>query len=93
MQGYTCKGGSARKVTERKICNTHLLEAWEVIFKCDEKGRKRARRARKVTERKMGNMHLLEAGKANFKGCGKKGGKRIESDGKKGGKRVKRVRK
>jgi hypothetical protein len=41
----------------------------------------------------MGNMHLLEAGKANFKGCGKKGGKRIESDGKKGGKRLKRVRK
>jgi hypothetical protein len=30
-----------RKVTERKIGNTHLLEAWEVIFKYDEKGRKR----------------------------------------------------
>jgi hypothetical protein len=30
----------------------------------------------KVTGRKMGNMHLLEAGKDNFKGCGKKGGKR-----------------
>jgi hypothetical protein len=43
MQGYTCKGGRARKVTERKICNTHLLETWEVIFKCDEKGRKRAK--------------------------------------------------
>jgi hypothetical protein len=38
-------------------------------------------------------MHLLEAGKVNLKGCGKKGGKRIESDGKKGGKRVRRVRK
>jgi hypothetical protein len=25
----------------------------------------------------MGNMHLLEAGKDNFKGCGKKGGKRV----------------
>jgi hypothetical protein len=41
----------------------------------------------------MGNMHLLEAGTANFKECGKKGGKRIENDGKKGGKRVRRVRK
>jgi hypothetical protein len=49
--------------------------------------------ARKVTERKLGNMHLLEAGKVTLKGCGKKGGKRIESDGKKGGKRVRRVRK
>jgi hypothetical protein len=38
-----------------------------------EKGKK----ARKVTEKKMGNMHLLEAGKVNFKGCGKKGGKRV----------------
>jgi hypothetical protein len=41
----------------------------------------------------MGNMHMLEAGKDSLKGCGKKGGKRIESDGKKGGKRVRRVRK
>jgi hypothetical protein len=41
----------------------------------------------------MGNMFLLEAGKVYFKGCGKKGGKRIKSDGKKGGKRVRRVRK
>jgi hypothetical protein len=54
---------------------------------------KKGEKARKVTERKMDNMHLLEAGKANFKRCGKKGGKRIESGGKKGGKRVKRVRK
>jgi hypothetical protein len=46
-----------------------------------------------VTERKMGNMHFLEAGKDSLKGCGKKGGKGIESDGKKGGKRVRRVRK
>jgi hypothetical protein len=38
-----------------------------------EKGEK----ARKVTERKMGNMHLLEADKVKFKGCGKKGGKRV----------------
>jgi hypothetical protein len=36
--------GRVRKVTERKICNTHLLEAWEAIFKCEKKGRKRARR-------------------------------------------------
>jgi hypothetical protein len=63
-----------RKVTERKICNTHLLEAWEAIFKCEKKGEK-GEAARKVTERKMGNMHFLEAGKARLKGCGKKGGK------------------
>jgi hypothetical protein len=31
----------------------------------------------KVTGRKMGNMQLLEACKAIFKGCGKKGGKRV----------------
>jgi hypothetical protein len=40
--------------------------------------RKRAQKGettRKVTERKMGDRHLLEADKANFKGCGKKGGK------------------
>jgi hypothetical protein len=29
-----------RKVTERKLCNTHLLEAWEAIFKCEKKGEK-----------------------------------------------------
>jgi hypothetical protein len=78
-------------VTERKICNTHLLESGEAIFKC-EKRAKKGEKARKGTERKMGNMHLLEAGKFSLKGCGKKGGKRIESDGKKGGKRVRRVR-
>jgi hypothetical protein len=39
MQGYTVKAGKARKVTERKICNTYLLETWEAIFKYDEKGR------------------------------------------------------
>jgi hypothetical protein len=50
-------------VAERKICNTHLLEAWEFILKCGEKGREKGDKARKVTERKMGNMHLLEAGK------------------------------
>jgi hypothetical protein len=82
-----------RKVTERKIRNTHLLEAWEAIFKCEKKGEKGREKARKVTERKMGNVHLLEADKVSFKGCGKKGGKRIKSDGKKGGKRVRRVRK
>jgi hypothetical protein len=59
-------------VTARKICNTHLLEAWEAIFKCEKKGRKKGEEARKVTERKMGNKHLLEAGKASLKGCGKK---------------------
>jgi hypothetical protein len=93
MQGYTCKGGRARKVTERKICNTHLLESWETIYLNVRKRAKKGEKARKVTERKMGNMHLLEAGKVSLKGCGKKGGKRIESDGKKGGKRVRRVRK
>jgi hypothetical protein len=79
-------------VTERKICNTHLLEIREAVLKCEKKGDK-GEKARKVTERKMGSMHLLEAGTANFKGSGKKGGKRIENDGKKGGKRARRVRK
>jgi hypothetical protein len=36
--------GRARKVTERKMCNTHLFKAWEAILKYDENGRKRARR-------------------------------------------------
>jgi hypothetical protein len=44
-----CKGthvsvGRSRKVTERKIGNAHLLEAWEAIFKYDGKGGKGARR-------------------------------------------------
>jgi hypothetical protein len=34
------KEGRARKMTERKICNTHLLESWEAIFKCEKKGEK-----------------------------------------------------
>jgi hypothetical protein len=38
---------------------------------------KKGEKARKMTERKMSNMHLLETDKANFKGCGKKGGKRV----------------
>jgi hypothetical protein len=61
---------SARKVAERKMSNKHLLEAGK-LYIC--KGGK----VRKATERKLGNMHLLEAGKDNFKGCGKKGGKRV----------------
>jgi hypothetical protein len=36
--------GRAIKVTERKMCNKHLLEAWETILKYDENGRKRVRR-------------------------------------------------
>jgi hypothetical protein len=58
--------GRARKVTERKMCNKHLLEGWEVTFKYDEKGRKKGEKARKVTERKKVNMHLLEACKAIY---------------------------
>jgi hypothetical protein len=55
-------------VTERKLGNTHLLEAWETIFKYDgKKSAKRRGKAGKVTERKMGNMHLVGAGKVNFK--------------------------
>jgi hypothetical protein len=46
-------------------------------IKIRRKWAKKGEKARKVTERKMGNKHLLEAGKANFKGCGKKGGKRV----------------
>jgi hypothetical protein len=47
MQGYTCKGGRAGKRAERKLCNTHLLEAWEVTFKYDEKGRKKGEKGEK----------------------------------------------
>jgi hypothetical protein len=47
-------------VTDRKICNTHLLEVWESTFKYDEKKAKKGEQARKVTERKMVNMHLLK---------------------------------
>jgi hypothetical protein len=36
--------GRARKVTERKVGNTHLLEAWEATFKYDGKRGKGARR-------------------------------------------------
>jgi hypothetical protein len=44
----------ARKVTERKMGNKHLLEAGKAIYV-------KAGRVRKVAERKMGNMLLLEA--------------------------------
>jgi hypothetical protein len=56
-------------VAERKLVNTHVLEACETIFKYDgKKGGKGAKKAGgEVTERKMGNMHLVEAGKASFK--------------------------
>jgi hypothetical protein len=40
MQGYNVKAGRARKVTERKMCNTHLLEVWETTFKGGKKGEK-----------------------------------------------------
>jgi 23S rRNA maturation mini-RNase III len=52
--------GRARKVTERKMRNTHLFKAWEAILKYDEKWAKKGEKARKVTERKMCNMHLLK---------------------------------
>jgi hypothetical protein len=64
------KREKARKVTERKLVNTHLLETCETIFKYDgKKGGKGAKKAggEEGTERKMGNMHLVEAGKASFK--------------------------
>jgi hypothetical protein len=41
-----------RKVTERKICNTHLLEAWEAMFKCEKKGRKRREKGEKSDGKK-----------------------------------------
>jgi hypothetical protein len=50
-------------VAERKICNTHLLEAWGGYIKIRRRWAKKGEKARKVTERKMGNKHLLEAGK------------------------------
>jgi hypothetical protein len=49
-----------RKVTERKMCNKHLLEA------CKDK-HVNAGRARKATERKMCSKHLLEVWEATFK--------------------------
>jgi hypothetical protein len=54
------KGEKARKVTERKKVNMHLLEAVKATYVKEG-------RARKVTERKMCNMHLLEVGEATFK--------------------------
>jgi hypothetical protein len=47
----------ARKGTESKMGNKHLLEAGKAMYVG-------ARKARKVTERKMGNKHLLEVCKA-----------------------------
>jgi hypothetical protein len=63
-------------VTERKMCNTHLLEVGRLHLTARKRAKK-GEKARKMTERKMSNMHLLETDKANFKGCGKKGGKRV----------------
>jgi hypothetical protein len=60
----------------------HLLEACEVIFKYDEKGRK-GQKASAVSERKINNMHLLKSCKAKHKIDVKIDGKGIESDGKK----------
>jgi hypothetical protein len=51
------KGERARKVTERKMGDKHLLETGKVIYVKGE-------RARKVTERKVDNKHFLEACKA-----------------------------
>jgi hypothetical protein len=55
------KGEKGEKVTERKMGNMHLLEAYKVIHV-------NAGRTRKVTERKICNTHLLEAWEAIFKG-------------------------
>jgi hypothetical protein len=52
MGDYICKGGrGGRKVTERKMGNKHLLEAYKDKHVT-------AGRARKVTERRMCNKHL-----------------------------------
>jgi hypothetical protein len=93
MQGQTCKRGKGEKSDGKKDMQYTFIKSMGGCIKRRRKWAQKGEQARKVTERKMGNMHLLEAGKANFKGCGKKGGKRIESDGKKGGKKVRRVRK
>jgi hypothetical protein len=37
----------ARKVTERKMSDKHLLEAWEAILKYDENGRKKMEKGEK----------------------------------------------
>jgi hypothetical protein len=47
------RAGRARKVTERKMGNKHLLEACKAEHV-------NAGRARRVTERKICNTHLLE---------------------------------
>jgi hypothetical protein len=70
-----------RKVTERKMGNKHLLEAYKA--KHVNTGR-----ARKATERKICNTHLLKAWKVILKydeNWRKKGEKGEESDGKKEG--------
>jgi hypothetical protein len=80
-----------RKVTERKICNTHLLEAGELHLNARKKGKK-GREREESDGKKDGQYAFLEAGKATLKDAGKRR-KRIKGDGKKGGKRVRRVRK
>jgi hypothetical protein len=84
------KARRARKVTERKMDSTHLLEAWEDIFKYDGKRGKRGEKARKGAERKVINMHLLKAHKARCKSDVKLMEKGIESDGKKAEKSARR---
>jgi hypothetical protein len=64
----------ARKMTERKMGNKHLLEA------CKAK-HVNAGRARKGTERKIPNTHLLEAWEAILK-YDEKGRKRVRRRGK-----------
>jgi hypothetical protein len=54
------RAGRARKVTERKMSNKHLLEV------CKAK-HVNAGRTRRVTERKICNTHLLEDGEATLK--------------------------
>jgi hypothetical protein len=68
------RAGRARKVTERKMGNKHLLEACKAEHV-------NAGRARRVTERKICNTHLLEAWEAILK-YDENGRKRVRRRGK-----------
>jgi hypothetical protein len=52
--------GRARKVTERKICNTHLLEAWKVTLKYDENGRKKGEKGEESDGKKDGQYAFIK---------------------------------
>jgi hypothetical protein len=49
-----------RKVTERKMANKHLLEAWEDILKYDENGRKKGEKGEESDGKKDGQYAFIK---------------------------------